>query len=257
MKKIAKSKSKYLNLTDETSVPKVAITETIKDILSVAEKETGKSRKDMVVLDIGSGFGMYTQVLARQVKKVVAVEPFQDAHLRAIKLNRHKNVKHVHSLIENYKGSEKFDLAMSLTTLEHMPYQYKSYKQVFKMMKDKSILYLTAPNKLWPVEPHYALPFLSWLPLPLANLYLKITGRGTSYKDSSYSRTYGGMKTLFNRFGHKYWFVVPNADAFYLGCGSQSLKNTILRRGGVWLIKRFPFFWTFSKGFILVAKKDI
>lgn len=256
VKKTAKNKSKYLNLTDETSVPRVAITETVKDILKIAEQELGKKKSDMVILDIGSGFGMYTKEFAWQVKGIVAVEPFKDAHEKAIKLNKHKNVKHVNSLIENYKGSEKFDVAVSLTTLEHMPNQYKSYKQVFNMMKNKSLLYVTAPNKLWPVEPHYALPFLSWLPLPFANLYLKITGKGGSYKDSSYSKTYSGMKKLFDRFGHRYWFVIPDTNAVYLGCGSKSLKNTVLRHGGVWLIRKFPLFWTFSKGFILVAKKE-
>lgn len=252
-----KDKSKYLNLTDETSVPRIAITEAVNDILKIAEEGLGKKRSDMVVLDIGSGFGMYTQELARHVKRVIGVEPFKDAYMRAIKLNSRKNVRYIHSLIENYKGREKFDLAISLTTLEHMPNAEKSYNHVLKLMKKNAMLYLTAPNKLWPIESHYALPFLSWFPLPLANFYLQILGKGNSYKDSSYSRTYFGMKKLLDKFPYKYSFVLPSPDAIYLGCGTRGLPNKIMRSFGIWLINRVPFFWILSKGFIVVVRKSL
>jgi len=248
-------KSKYLNLTDETSVPRVAIEEAVKDILSITEKALGKSRKNLTVLDIGSGFGIYSREFAKYVKKVVGAEPFKDAYEKAIKINRRSNVKFVNDLIEDYKGKEQFDLAVSLTTLEHMPHAEKSFRNVFKLMKKNSIFYLTAPNKLWPVEPHYALPFLSWLPLPIANIYLQITGKGKSYKESSYSRTYFGMKKLFGKFPYRYSFVLPSPNAIYLGCGTKNLSNTIKRRVGIWLIKKLPIFWMFSKGFIMVIRK--
>lgn len=250
------TRRKYLDLVDEKSVPKTVIRETVKDILLLAEKELGKKSSEMNVLDIGSGFGLYAQELAKQVKSVVAVEPFADAHNEAVKSNKAKNIHFINALIENYKGNEKFDLAISLTTLEHMPKAEKSFRHVFKYMKKKSLLYITAPNKFWPVEPHYALPFLSWFPLPLANLYLKITGKGNSYKDSSYSLSYFGMQRLFNRFQHKYSFVVPSPDAIYLGCGKQDLKSATIRRSGIFLIRKFPIFWALSKGFILVVKKE-
>lgn len=250
MKKVI-TKGKYLDLTDEKSIPQVSVRETIKFILTLAEKELGISRREMTVLDIGSGFGMCSEELARYVKKVVGVEPFIGGYKRSIELNRAKNVRFVNALIENYKGDEKFDLAISLNTVEHMPVAEKSFKNAFKYMKNNSLLYITAPNKLWPIEPHYALPFLSWLPLPLANLYLQITGRGTSYKDSSYSLTYFGMKRLFNRFPFKYSFVVPSPDAAYIGCKSQKLKSA-----GIWLINKMPLFWTLSKGFIMIVKKE-
>lgn len=245
-----KTKEKYLNLTDENSIPQISVRETIKYILFIAEKELGIPRKEMTVLDIGSGFGMCARELAKQVKKVVGVEPFAGGYKKSIELHRAKNIQFVNACMEDYKGNEKFDLAISLNTIEHMPKAEKSYRNAFKYMKKKSLLYLTAPNKLWPIEPHYALPFLSFLPLPAANLYLRLTGKGNSYKDSSYSLTYFGMKKLFDRFPYRYYFLVPPSDAAYIGCKSKVLKGT-----GIWLIKKFPIFWFISKGFILVVKK--
>lgn len=252
-----KNDRKYLDLVDEKSVSRIVIQETTKDILLLAENQLSTARKNMIVLDIGSGFGMYSQELGKYVKKVVGIEPFKQAYEHAKKINKRKNVRFFNKLIENYNGKEKFDLAISLTTLEHMPNAEKSYKHVFKLMKKNSMLYITAPNKLWPMEPHYALPFLSWLPLPLANFYLNVLGKGKSYKDSSYSRTYLGMKKLLNRFDHRYSFILPSPNAIYLGCGTRGFPNKIMRNFGIWIIDKIPFFWTFSKGFIVIVRKRL
>lgn len=194
--------------------------------------------------------------MGKYVKKVIGIEPFKPAFERSVTLDRRPNVFFLYSLIENFNIKERFDLAISLTTIEHMPRAEKSFKQIFKLMKEKSVLYITAPNKLWPLEPHYSLFFLSWLPLPIANIYLRITKKGQSYKESSYSRTYFGMSKLFDKFGYEYSFVLPDSSsAAYLGCGTQSLANNILRRFGIWLIRKIPLFWVISKGFIMVIRK--
>ncbi len=249
-------KTKYLNLTDEKSVPQIAIRETIKEILSIAEKELGKKRENLITLDIGSGFGLYSRELGKYVKKAVGVEPFKGAYERAVSLNKSPNVYFYNSLIEDFKTNERFDLVISLTTIEHMPDAERSFRHILNLMKKNSIIYLTAPNKLWPIEPHYRLPFLSLLPLPLANFYLRITKKGVTYKDSSYSRTYFGMKNLFDKLKCVYIFILPQSpNAIYLGCGTQSLSSKMLRHIGMWLIGRIPLFWVLSKGFIMVVSK--
>lgn len=249
-------RAKYLGLTDEKSVPMRAIRVIVKEILSIAEKETGKDRKELVVLDVGSGFGLYSQELGKYVKKVIGVEPYKEAYEKALELNKKNNVVFFNSLIEDFETREKFDLVVSLTTLEHMLNQTASFKKVFSLLRRGGILYLTAPNKWWPIEPHYALPFLSWLPIPLANIYMKLVGAGKSYRDSSYSLSYFGMKNLFNKYDCTYYFLVPDPNASYLGCGTGSGSYKLIRSMGISLIRRFPILWSISKGFIVVAKKN-
>jgi hypothetical protein len=41
--------------------------------------------------------------------------------------------------------------------------------------------YLAVPNRWMLNEPHYHLPFLSWLPRPLRSPYLRFAGRGDFY----------------------------------------------------------------------------
>lgn len=249
-------KAKYLGLTDEKSVPRLAIEAIVEEILSIAEKETGKNRKELIVLDVGSGFGLYSQELGKYVKRVTGVEPFREAYKRSFELNERNNVIFFNSLIEKFKSKEKFDLAVSLTTLEHMSNQDASFKKIFSLLRKGGVLYLTAPNKWWPIEPHYALPLLSWLPLPLANIYLRLVGAGISYKDSSYSLSYFGMKKLFNKYNYTYKFIVPKSNASYLGCNSGKHAYRLARSLGINLIRRFPILWSISKGFIVVVKKN-
>ena len=158
------------NIKKLPELPKSVIKSTINHALSFVNKPIDK----LDVLDVGSGKGTYSRYLAKRVKKVVAVEPYLPAHQIAVKKNRFKNSFYYNCLIENYKTSEKFDLAICLTTLEHMPDSVSSFKKIFKLLKSNGVVYITAPNKLWPCEPHYHLWFLSYLPLPLANIYLKL-----------------------------------------------------------------------------------
>jgi|SRR3989344_406570 len=150
-----------------------AIKATIDEILNLAEERLDKDRKDLVVLDVGSGHGIYANYLAKKVKKVIGVEPYLNAYKVSLKFQKKNKLSFFNLPIEKLYTKEKFDVVVCLTVLEHMPDQKESLKKIYLLMKNNSIMYLTAPNKLWPIENHYGLPFLSWLPLSIANHYLK------------------------------------------------------------------------------------
>src|SRR5579872_3982315 len=171
-------------------VDQIVVKSTINEVLKIAENRLHKSPKQLKVLDVGSGFGLYSIEFSKYVNRVVGIEPVKEAYQYADKYKKNrKNVFFYNMFIQEFQTNEKFDLAISLTTIEHMPEAEIDMQKVLSLLKPGGILYLTAPNKLWPVEAHYNLPFLSYLPLPLANIYLKMSRRGTSYEDSSYSKT--------------------------------------------------------------------
>lgn len=248
----------YYKSRSPRSISRQVVKSTIQEILSIAETKINKPLKELTVLDVGSGTGDYSFELEKYVLKVVGVEPYKSVYLEAIqrKIRLSSKVIFRNQAIEDFKTKERFDLVISLTTIEHMPNAQKSFERIFGLMRKGGIIYLTAPNKWWPFEHHYRLPFLSWLPLPLANLYVKFMGRGKSYKDSAYAKSYFGMRKFFDKFPCEYEFVLPtNPNSPYIGCGETSKTYHFLKNLGIWAIKKYPAFWAFSKGFIMVLKK--
>ena len=246
----------YRNPNEKTN--STAVADCVNGILEVAAKHLQQDLRTLRVLDVGCGTGDYAIEIESRVQSVVAVEPDSVAIKTAKNKCSHlsSNVRLIHGLIENVDIAGPFDLAISLTTVEHMPDAKASYQKILELLRPGGIIYLTAPNKLWPLECHYHLPLLSWLPLPLANRYLKVMGRGESYEDCSYMRTYWGMKKLFSSLDCSFEFVVPDEANSYVGVGDTRRINSFIRTAGIRLIRRFPIFWTISKGFIMVIRKD-
>ena len=50
------------------------------------------------------------------------------------------------------------------------------------------------------IEPHYRLPFLSWLPIPVASAYLRLSGRGHAYEGIRFM-TYGPLHRMMSQAG--------------------------------------------------------
>lgn len=67
-----------------------------------------------------------------------------------------------------------------------------------RVLKPTGLLYLGLGNRLGIIEPHYRLPFLSWLPKPLSHRYMRLTRKGNEYYETF--RTRHGLKKLFADF---------------------------------------------------------
>ena len=50
-----------------------------------------------------------------------------------------------------------------------------------RVMDTGAVGYLAVPNRWALVEPHFRLPFLSWLPKDWRSSYVRLMGRGTAY----------------------------------------------------------------------------
>lgn len=249
---------RYFRLADWKLIPQKIVDAAIEDILCVSKRELRKPISNLSVLDVGCGAGSYSFGIEKYVKKVIGIEPYKKVFKQA-QINKKEfrsKVIFINNLIEDYSPKGRFDLVLSLTTIEHMSNAEESFKNIFSLLKEGGIIYLTAPNKLWPIESHYKLPFLSWLPLPIANLYVRLLGKAESYKDCAYSKSYFGMKSFFNKFPCTYEFHLPqDIDSAYIGYGDKGPVYKHMKKLGILLIQRFPVFWIFSKGFIMIIQK--
>jgi SAM-dependent methyltransferase len=207
----------------------------------------------LTVLDIGCGYGATAVALARSCRRVVAIEPnlelvawAQRAAAAAGTPNATFSPLSVYDLDEE----AAYDLAVLDNVLEHLPDQPRALAIVTRALRPGGVLYCVVPNKLWPFEAHYGLPGLSYLPLPLANAYLRLTGRGHDYSDASYAPTIWRLRRLLaDR---------PELDARFVLPADLALTT----RGPVWsyrlgvaLLRRWPALWAISKAFVVVGVK--
>jgi SAM-dependent methyltransferase len=86
---------------------------------------------------------------------------------------------------------ESFDVVVSNHVIEHVgdaATQGRHLREVRRVLRGDGRAYLAVPNRWMLVEPHFKLPFLSWLPRPIADAYVRLMGRGTHYDCRPLSR---------------------------------------------------------------------
>jgi len=77
---------------------------------------------------------------------------------------------------------ESFEFVLCNDVLEHVFDQAKLMQELSRVLARNGAAYVQCANKYQIIEPHFLLPFLSWIPRPLANIYVKIARKGDSYE---------------------------------------------------------------------------
>jgi SAM-dependent methyltransferase len=209
-----------------------------------------KPPEQLDVLDVGSGYGHQSLEFARVCRSVVGIEPtsepYETAVARAADL---PNLSFRRQGVEQLDDVARYDLIVLDNVYEHLPQQAEALVRVDRALRPGGVLYILTPNRLWPIEAHYGLPLLAWLPLPLANIYLRASGRGTDYTDASYARTYWTLSRALNKPGWKADFQLPADPA------ATTMGAPWHYRLGMRVLRRFPAAWCISKSFLIVVKK--
>lgn len=77
-----------------------------------------------------------------------------------------------------------FDVVISNHVIEHVgeePEQRRHLAEIRRVLREGGRAYLALPSRWMLVEPHFRLPFLSWLPQGWSDAYVQLMGRGTHY----------------------------------------------------------------------------
>jgi ubiquinone/menaquinone biosynthesis C-methylase UbiE len=151
-----------------------------------------KKLENLKMLDIGCGSGVVSSFLGKISKYVWAVDVKDE---RIIKKGfKFKKVKDEKLPFKD----DSFDIIISNFVIEHLNDKNMHIKEIKRVLKKEGICYLSAPNKWAVFEPHYSLPFLSYLPKMLADYYVKLATNWTGeydIKPLSFSEYY----TLFRK----------------------------------------------------------
>jgi SAM-dependent methyltransferase len=158
----------------------------------------GDGIQDAIVLDLGCSDGVITQAVSQDAKLVYGVEIDENlikkAHAGALKNNLFALGDGAHLPFLD----ESFDIVVCAQVYEHAEDQHGLVSEVWRVLRADGVCFLSGPNRLAPIEEHYWLPFLSWLPQWAADNYLKLSRRGSHYEIKPL--LYWQLKQLCGRF---------------------------------------------------------
>ncbi len=141
--------------------------------LPIDEVEVRKAIKwkGKTVLDVGCGTGLMAALAARSgAKKVVGIDFSRDGIRQASSAYMAPNLEYRVEDVKNHRG--RYDIIMSLGTLEHMDKPLAALKLFKKHLKPRGLIIITSPN--WANPRGYMLQTLRFLfdaPITLADLH--------------------------------------------------------------------------------------
>jgi SAM-dependent methyltransferase len=134
-----------------------------------------------VCLDIGCSSGMITAALTALSNTVLGLD-YDEIALQA----RSPEIQTLVPFIRGDAmalpfGTSSIDVIICAQVYEHVPDASRLFEEMHRVLVPGGVVFFSGPNWLFPIEPHYLLPFLHWLPEPVADGYLRLLGKGDHY----------------------------------------------------------------------------
>jgi len=214
-------------------------------IRAVLEAENAFSRPGVRILDIGCSFGLILKVITPADGIGVGVDIDKDLGCRA------DNLSFTRADAEELPfRPASFDIVICNHVYEHTDNADRLLAEIRRVLADDGVCYFAGPNKFEPVEPHYGLPFLSWLPRRLADLYMRATGKGDSYPEKPYSR--GALRRLLSDFNVTDYTREIVTDPVRFESTDILPPGSMKRRIAIAMHTLAPFFFP---GFVYILRK--
>lgn len=225
-----------------------------KKIKSVLLAFSGKkSYKKCVALDFGCSVGIISFYLSRMFKSVIGLDIDKKAIDWAKKQQRKKKIKNTRFILNTSSRiplkEDSLDVIICNHIYEHVPSAKKMIDEFYRILKKNGIVYFAASNKFSIIEPHYKLPFLSWFPKKISNLYLKLL-KGEDYYENLLS--YNSLLKLFRKFRVTDYSlkIIKNPENF--SATDVLNKRNVIKIVPKSVLKKFLFF---SPTWIFILKK--
>ena len=173
-------------------------------IASLLERHAGRVNprplREMVCLDLGCSSGVITCALSPVFKHVIGVD-YDDVALKHIPSDCQAVANVAFARGDAMRlglADASVDVIICAQVYEHVPSDVQLVAEMYRVLKPDGFIFFSGPNKLYPIEPHYFLPFLHWLPSAWADAWLSKLQRGDHYYERS--RTWWSLHQLFQQF---------------------------------------------------------
>jgi 2-polyprenyl-3-methyl-5-hydroxy-6-metoxy-1,4-benzoquinol methylase len=189
-KQVAYSEQQALMLDEASRQRKAA------KIASVLEHFLGRnSLTGLRLLDIGCSGGIVASELSKRGATVIGA----DIDVPALAKAQARYGERISFLCNDAEqlpiATGTVDVVVLNHIYEHVVNPEALAAEVARVLAPTGIAYLGLGNRLGVMEPHYRLPFLSWLPRVLAHRYVRALRGATSYHERFLGRP--GLRRLF------------------------------------------------------------
>jgi 2-polyprenyl-3-methyl-5-hydroxy-6-metoxy-1,4-benzoquinol methylase len=201
-------------------------------------------------LDVGCSSGAITNALAPLFARTIGTD-YDAVALQHAERSGNRPPRLVCSDAMRLPLSDRsVDIIVCAQVYEHVPDDRYLVAELDRVLKPGGVIFFSGPNKLFPVELHYNLIGVQWLPARLADRYMQLAGCGTQYYERS--RTMWSLRRLLKD------FVIRDMTLEVLDLRLQQstprLRTKLLKRvpHSVWRLL-VPFFPNFNW---LLYKRD-
>ncbi|WP_270886460.1 class I SAM-dependent methyltransferase [Pedococcus sp. 5OH_020] len=168
-------------------------------ILAVVRHALGRESLDgLTALDVGCSAGFIADELALAGARTTGVDIDEPGLAKARERFGQRVDFRVARGEELPLDDDSVDVVVLNHIYEHVVDPEAVVAEIHRVLAPAGVLYLGIGHRHQLVEPHYRLPFLSWLPQRAADRYLRLTRRGEQYYEHYYSRT--GLRRLFSAY---------------------------------------------------------
>lgn len=155
-------------------------------IMSILEDFGDVDLMQSSLLDVGASHGLITLALAPGVRFAVGIDVDRDGVAAAARDPEAGDdcAFVVASGMQLPFNDGSFDVIVCNHVYEHVPDASRLMAEIGRVLRPGGVCYFAGGHRLQLIEPHHRLPFLSWLPRPLADAWLRAIGRGPRYEEA-------------------------------------------------------------------------
>ncbi len=153
---------------------------------------------EFTCLDLGCSNGLITLEIAPLFRQVVGLD-YDGPAVRMTPVEKRAEVLFIHGDAMRLPfPDQSFQAIICSQVYEHVPSDLRLFAEIERILKPGGVVFFSGPNKLFPIEPHYYLPFLHWLPEKWADAYLRLLRKGSHFYERS--RTQWNLRKIFARY---------------------------------------------------------